>query len=255
MDLFPVTKEERKQILKQYNVTEAEVEDGVKTIKIWKEKVQHLPTNITDDFIARVLLKNKFRVEHTKEKLDNYFTLRGQNQDLIYGLENIVPSKHLGLCMPMSKLTPNLERVVILKLLNTNSDIYDAEEYFKFIVAIAELSLQYDDSIGTRYIFDFEGFSLKHLVKFNPVLLAKLFTFIQVKIYSDIKPLYDIIPKECLPSEYGGSCRQWDEAFKNHKSFFIENYNNVALEHLRPEDMKTSDAFGPDGTFKKLTVD
>ena len=47
MDLFPVTKEERKQILKQYNVTEAEVEDGVKTIKIWKEKVQHLPTNIT----------------------------------------------------------------------------------------------------------------------------------------------------------------------------------------------------------------
>ncbi|KAJ3643786.1 hypothetical protein Zmor_026474 [Zophobas morio] len=96
MDLFLVTKEEREKVLKQYNVTEAQVEEGVKTIKIWKEKVQHLPTNMTDDFIARLLLKNKFRIEHTKEKLDNYFRLRAQNQDLIYGLENIVPSKQFG---------------------------------------------------------------------------------------------------------------------------------------------------------------
>ena len=49
-----------------------------------------------DDFIARVLLRNKFRVERTKEKLDNYFTLRGQNQDRICGFENIVPSKYCG---------------------------------------------------------------------------------------------------------------------------------------------------------------
>ncbi|KAJ3643790.1 hypothetical protein Zmor_026478 [Zophobas morio] len=300
MNLLPLTSEERKEILKQYNITETQIKVNVEIIKEWKEKLPYLPTTITDDFIARVLLKNKFRIERTKEKLDNYFSLRGRNQDMIRGFENIVPSKHFGLCLPLPKLTPKLERVILLKLKDTNPDIYDVEEYIHFNLAMTELSLQFDDSIGIRYMFDFEGFSFKHLLKFNPIPIAKHFEFIQktyscrisgvdcinlfpafagklqallrqmlwgklqerLKIYSDINALYNLIPKECLPSEYGGSCsnipdllRQWDEAFKNHKKFFIENYNNIALEHLRPEDMKTNDEFGPDGTFKKLTVD
>ncbi|KAJ3643791.1 hypothetical protein Zmor_026479 [Zophobas morio] len=300
MNLFPVTEEEKKEILKQYNITEPQIKENVEIIKEWKEKVPHLPATITDDFITKVLLKNKFRIERTKEKLDNYFTLRGQNQNMIRGFENIVPSKHFGLCLPMPKLTPKLERVIIMKLMDVNPDIYDLEEFLHLSLAIAELNLQFDESIGIRYIFDFEGFSTKHILKFNPILAAKHFVFIQkayscriggiecvnlfpgfasklqallrqmlwgklydrMKIYSDITSLSDIIPKECLPCEYGGSCsnipdllKQWDEVFKNHKSFFIQNYNNVALEHLRLEDVKTTEEFGPDGTFKKLTVD
>ncbi|XP_063903674.1 clavesin-1-like isoform X2 [Zophobas morio] len=256
MNLLPLTSEERKEILKQYNITETQIKVNVEIIKEWKEKLPYLPTTIT-------------------------------------GLT-------LNLCLPLPKLTPKLERVILLKLKDTNPDIYDVEEYIHFNLAMTELSLQFDDSIGIRYMFDFEGFSFKHLLKFNPIPIAKHFEFIQktyscrisgvdcinlfpafagklqallrqmlwgklqerLKIYSDINALYNLIPKECLPSEYGGSCsnipdllRQWDEAFKNHKKFFIENYNNIALEHLRPEDMKTNDEFGPDGTFKKLTVD
>ena len=47
MDLVPVTQEEREEILKHYNITEAQIKESVEAIKTWKEKVPHLPTDIT----------------------------------------------------------------------------------------------------------------------------------------------------------------------------------------------------------------
>ena len=110
MDLLSISSNERAEILKHYDVSEAQVKEDVELIKSWKQKQPHLPENISgvpikhyfvtnknffsDDFIARIFLRNKFRVERTKEKLDNYFTLRGYHDDLVKDLENIVPSKH-----------------------------------------------------------------------------------------------------------------------------------------------------------------
>ena len=47
MNLLPLTSEERKEILKQYNITETQIKVNVEIIKEWKEKLPYLPTTIT----------------------------------------------------------------------------------------------------------------------------------------------------------------------------------------------------------------
>ncbi|KAJ3643788.1 hypothetical protein Zmor_026476 [Zophobas morio] len=273
MDLLAISSNERAEILKHYDVSEAQVKEDVELIKSWKQKQPHLPENISDDFIARIFLRNKFRVERTKEKLDNYFTLRGYHDDLVKDLENIVPSKHFITHLPMPKLTPNHERVIIMKLINRDAEVYDMKELIKLDLAVTEILLQYDDSIGVRYVIDFGGFTLKHLTKWNPVLLLKNVTLVEkayscrimgvhcvnfpefagkilgilktvlrskiydkLKIDSGLESLCEAMPKECLPSEYGGSCsnihsllKKWDEVFHNHRNFFLESYKNVSF--------------------------
>ncbi|KAJ3643781.1 hypothetical protein Zmor_026469 [Zophobas morio] len=299
MDLLSISSNEKAEILEHYNVSEAQIKADVELIKSWKQKQPHLPENISDDFIAKMLLRNKFRIERTKEKLDNYFTLRGYHDDLVRDFENVVPSKHFVTYLPMPKLTPNYERVFIMKLINTDIEAYDIIEITKLELAVTEVTMQYDDSIGVRYVIDFAGFTLKHLAKWNPVVIHKLVTLIEkayscrimgghfincpefaskilgifkivlrskiydkLKIHSSLESLYEVIPKECLPSECGGSCsnipsllKKWDEVFQNHRNFFVENYKNVSMEHLRIADLNGSDSFGPDGTFKRLTLD
>jgi hypothetical protein len=95
--------------------------------------------------------------------------------------------------------------------------------------------------------------------------------------------VHKVIPKECLPNEYGGTmenipdlisnlqenmdwlhlifffAEKWDEMMKNHHEFFVKNYENVllstSLEELRPLDVNDQGEFGVDGTFRKLQID
>jgi hypothetical protein len=106
-----------------------------------------------------------------------------------------------------------------------------------------------------------------------------------VTIHKDITSLHSVVPKECLPKEYGGTldnspdllsnfcenveslcfvvifAEKWDEVITNHKDFLVKNYENIllstSLAELRPLDLKTNDqgVFGVDGTFKKLQID
>ena len=83
----------------------------------------------------------------------------------------------------MPKLTPNHERVIIMKLINRDAEVYDMKELIKLDLAVTEILLQYDDSIGVRYVIDFGGFTLKHLTKWNPVLLLKNVTLVEVRVF------------------------------------------------------------------------
>ena len=57
MNLFPVTEEEKKEILKQYNITETQIKENVEIIKEWKEKVPHLPATITGLILKQIEIR------------------------------------------------------------------------------------------------------------------------------------------------------------------------------------------------------
>ncbi|RZC38350.1 CRAL TRIO domain containing protein [Asbolus verrucosus] len=124
MDLISVSQDEKDQVRKYYNINETQIKEDIDLIREWLKKQPHLPQNITDDFIEKVLLRNKFRVERTKQKLDNYYKLRGDNREFMKDFQNIN-----YLCDTIM--------------------------------------------VGDRFVIDYAGFSLKHLTKLNPVILAK----------------------------------------------------------------------------------
>ncbi|XP_044262715.1 alpha-tocopherol transfer protein-like isoform X2 [Tribolium madens] len=299
MDLLRVTADERAQILKLYDVNDAQLKEDIEIIKTWKSKQPHLQGDLSDDFLEKLLLKNKFSIERCKEKLENYYTLRGTNKDLLEGFEKIIPSKEALTFLPLHKLTPNYERVVIMKLINLDPKCYDLTSVCKFALAVSEMMLRHDGSLGVRLLIDQTGFTLRHLARWNPVhllrfynlaekayslrffgiefinypqfinkVLAILKMFLRPKIYDRIRlhenleSLYKIIPKECLPVDYGGTnskisdlLEKWDKEVEKQQTFLLDCSNTVANEDLRPPESQENDLFGTGGTFKKLSLD
>jgi hypothetical protein len=75
-------------------------------------------------------------------------------------------------------------------------------------------------------------------------------------------PTYYVTVRKCgMISANRYLTEKWDEVIKNHKEFFVKNYENVlqsmSMEELRQVDLNVDDqaGFGVDGTFKKLQID
>lgn len=82
--------------------------------------------------------------------------------------------------LPMKRLLNNMERIIIYKFLNVDLAVYDFREGILGQLAIGELLLHYDYSLGFRIVMDFEGFSFSHLQKSNPFLFMKAMEIAQV---------------------------------------------------------------------------
>ncbi|KAJ3665874.1 hypothetical protein Zmor_001339 [Zophobas morio] len=95
----------------------------------------------------------------------------------------------------------------------------------------------------------------------KPLMSSKLFQMVQ--IHSTLDSLYDYVPRECLPVDYGGEgpSRQAmqeemiDDIFHN-VNFFNWHDLQTVDESKRVEKSNIGGSnFGAEGTFKKLEID
>lgn len=78
-----------------------------------------------------------------------------------------------------------------------------------------------------------------------------------------LEEMYKVIPKECLPKEYGGDggsieeiTAQWKQKVESYRQWFIDDEKYCSNEKKRPGKPKTSDdIFGVDGSFRQLSID
>lgn len=90
-----------------------------------------------------------------------------------------------------------------------------------------------------------------------------IFFFLQFHIHSKYESLYDYIPQECLPAEYGGSngtvqdvIDTWEKKLLEYKSYFDEEAQYCTNEKLRPgRPVNAESLFGMEGSFRKLDID
>lgn len=81
----------------------------------------------------------------------------------------------------MAKLSKDLERIFIFKVLNTkNVGLYDFHKSVLAQMAMVELIFHYDYAPGLRVVLDLEGFTFGHLQKLNPFLMKKVTNIFQV---------------------------------------------------------------------------
>ncbi|KAL0132817.1 hypothetical protein PUN28_000494 [Cardiocondyla obscurior] len=111
-----------------------------------------------------------------------------------------------------------------------------------------------------------------HVINISPLvdtILNFVKPFLKEKIrnrifmHSDIKTLYDYVPREILPAEYGGDAGpiqnihdMWMKKLEEYGPWFAEQEAMKTNEALRPGKPKTQDdLFGLDGSFRQLTID
>lgn len=121
-----------------------------------------------------------------------------------------------------------------------------------------------------------EGYPAKvkevHIINISPLvdtILNFVKPFLKEKIrnriftHSNIETLYEYIPKEILPTEYGGDAgpiadihEMWMKKLEEYGPWFAEQEAVKSNEALRLDKIKTQDdLFGIDGSFRQLTID
>ncbi|XP_066591221.1 alpha-tocopherol transfer protein-like [Prorops nasuta] len=203
---------------------------------------------------------------------------------------------------PLPGLTKNGRRVIIMRGKEKDAPTPNVCEAMKLVMMIGDIRLKEESHgvAGDVYILDATVATATHFAKFTPTVVKKFLICVQeaypvklkevhvinvsplvdtiinfvkpflkekirnrIFVHSDIKTLYNHIPQEILPTEYGGNAGPiqaihdtWMRKLEEYSGWFKEQESLKANEALRPDKPKThDDLFGLDGSFRQLQID
>ncbi|XP_049879546.1 alpha-tocopherol transfer protein-like [Pectinophora gossypiella] len=301
--LLDVSTRDAYEEVKNCGVSPQALEDMVANIREWYDKQPHLPKGeLHNEVIVRRLITQKFSIERVKEKIDNYYTARHKMPEIICNRDPLSPNLNKCLkqgywvCLP--KKTPDNKRVIIFRSFPIPEVL---TEVVKIAFMIGDYRLWSDDMGGDHWIFDFRYITLQQAMQFTPMLIVKIMFFLnycfgpkvvgmhlvnlppfaatvlslfkksmkakmveRLYTYDRFEQLYDIVPKNLFPKEYGGdevSCEEitenWRIAFQSSpwREYFIEQDSIKTDESKRHGPTKVDEMFGATGSFRKLDFD
>ncbi|GLV36760.1 uncharacterized protein CBL_02405 [Carabus blaptoides fortunei] len=187
-NLLRATLEEKYAVEKSYGRTEDEITEHIQVLLEWAKKQPHLPQEIDEKLIKRILRWNKFSLEKTKNKIDMYFSIKNIVPEF-FDERDMTSSKYQRhiksvLLLPLPKLTKEFSRVLLFSYLNNNPDNFDFTLHVKYIFITLDVQYFNDDCLTNILILDMGNATISHCLKNNPVVLNKIRAVIQ-KAYSD----------------------------------------------------------------------
>ncbi|XP_015184477.1 PREDICTED: alpha-tocopherol transfer protein-like [Polistes dominula] len=203
---------------------------------------------------------------------------------------------------PLPGLTKDGCRVTIMNGQRKDIIPTNAANLMKLVLMIGDIRLKEElhGVAGDVFIFDATVATPAHFAKFTPTLIKKFLVCVQeaypVKLkqihavnitpfvdtivnfvkpflkekirnriftHSKMETLYEYVPREILPTEYGGDAGPiqpmhdaWVKKLEEYRPWFAAQESVIANEALRPGKPKThDDIFGIDGSFRQLTID
>ncbi|KAF5284626.1 hypothetical protein FQA39_LY16984 [Lamprigera yunnana] len=277
--------------------------EHVKTLQEWAKKQPHLPTITELQFVTFLhsCYFSIEMTKTTIEKFYTYRThcpefFTNLNFDAVSKMLD------LTFFSPLPKLTLEGYHIVFSKLLTPDSSNYVYSQHAKlFLMTLTAFLERQGPSKGLVIVQDFKEFTFGHLVKIPILEVKKLLLFLQEALPVRLKGIYlfnvggvidglmamvkpflkkelaesffffddnydkmfDKIPRECLPEDYGGKMESIKvlrenaiKLFKEEFEFFSENEKLIADESKRlGKATNVNDLFGVEGSFKKLSID
>ncbi|XP_012273701.1 alpha-tocopherol transfer protein-like isoform X2 [Orussus abietinus] len=203
---------------------------------------------------------------------------------------------------PLPGLTKNGRRVVLMRGIDKDLPTPNVSEAMKLVLMLGDIRLKEEEVgvAGDVYILDATVATPSHFAKFTPTLVKTFLVCVQeaypvklkevhvvhvsplvdtiinfvkpflkekirnrIFVHSNLNTLYEHIPREILPTEYGGDAGPiqaihdaWMKKLESYGPWFAEQENIKTNEALRPGKPKThDDLFGLDGSFRQLEID
>ncbi|XP_052119460.1 alpha-tocopherol transfer protein-like [Frankliniella occidentalis] len=249
----PMTQDQSARVLAEYGMTKEGMARDVATIRAWLEKQPHLPKDDVDDMmIERLLIRCKNSVVVAQRRLDDIYTVRSDMPEFYRARDPLGPEMQslmrvVGLCV-MPRLTPDLTRVSLIRLLDQDVDKFSVEGFIKLTFMGQDVILREPACLGDVVLFDARGYTLAHAVGANPVLIRKAVSHVKrtyparvtgihvlfppsfadrilniiksflpeklanrIHTHNSLESLLDHIPQDILPKDYGGQEASSDE--------------------------------------------
>ncbi|KAL3285523.1 hypothetical protein HHI36_000054 [Cryptolaemus montrouzieri] len=285
----------RDEILARHQKSFSDLQNDLIILKEWMEKQPHLPIDkLGDGFLEVQLLKNKFSVEKTKSKIENYCKIKA-NKNYSYFYEDFptIPSEEAVCYVPMPKLTENYERIVIGKVFDDEK--WDLSRECTNGLILREFLARFDYNEGEIFIMDYsncsaakilsmmranviadvmtivlKGHSAKvkqiHIIcKVFPVALNFLKPLMPSKVFSrifaykDVEEFKEKFHSCYLPKDYGGEMKSLTELRADlDKMYFEQRYElDEYVKTKSREDMRLENSNEQEmqGTFRNLKID
>ncbi|KAH0809907.1 hypothetical protein GEV33_012882 [Tenebrio molitor] len=265
--------------------------DDVITFMTWVNKRPHLPevNGKYDSKLAVFVLKCcYYRNEAAKAAIDNFFTVKTHCPEFLQERNAMAKAVKAALDVAvfatLPKKTPEGYTIFFTKLVDTNPNNYNLADSLKCFDMTCLLHLhQEGTSPGHVIIYDLQGVVFGHLARLGPLTIKKFLYYLQEldKLFALMRPfmkkelmkkfymhnsvedLLQFIPRDCLPSDYGGTSdsasvlhEQMKKKLRDNLPFFAWEEKQTVDESARPGKPKSlNDIFGVEGTFKKLELD
>ncbi|XP_050514799.1 uncharacterized protein LOC126890030 isoform X2 [Diabrotica virgifera virgifera] len=259
---------DRKKIREAWGKSDEDVMQDIQIIRVWLGTQKHLPEIPTDAMIEFFLTNCKYSIEKTKQNLDMYYTARDLVPDVYRNINPTIPSQveaaYATACLViLPNLTPNLHRVSIIRFRN---DMLQKADINKFnansLSNFYEVRIHEDLTMGDVTVIDYEHCSFSVMAKLSLVAMKQCVFVFEIYIHKSIEDVYHYIPKDTLPSDYGGKEKSmaelediWKRKFLEYKDRFDYLDKITVNEALRPEKLKNDELLGYYGNFKKIQID
>ncbi|XP_075210873.1 retinol-binding protein pinta-like isoform X2 [Lycorma delicatula] len=220
------------------NEDESKYNRCIEEIQKWLKTQPQLHAKADVVNIVRFLRCGKFDLDRTKNRINEFYTLKGSTPEWYANRDPTLPQlQHLldlGVFVPLLKKDPNGRLVVIIRAAIHDAKKNEQNDIFKISTMILELAVERDESIsvyGIMAIIDLRGIGFGHVRQLTPGIIRKAVHSWQVHVHgSDFSALYKTIPQDVLPEEYGGTNGKiqdlidyWKTEVTNARDWFIED--------------------------------
>lgn len=162
------------------NEDESAYNDSIKEIKEWLNTQPHLHARTDTVNIVRFLRGGKFNIERTKNKIIEFYTLRGSTPEWYLNRDPLLPELqdllNLGVFVPLLKKDSDGRLVVIIRAAVHDPKIHQQNDIFKISNMTLELAVEQDESIsiyGVMAIIDLNGVKFGHARQMTPGIVRK----------------------------------------------------------------------------------